>query len=187
MPEERDNPTSLCLPDWLTMHQALAWVSYRNAEFAANADADSMMAEHLWPSMEARAWRADLASALQNKRIVAEGARRGGDWEEVPSAQWHRMDIAPRDPERHQPYEMIRVSRANLLSVFPPPAAPRASHEENVIWCTKWMAGGNGKGMDKAWPSFTREPSHKGISRDSFRLAWNEAKGRKGPTRPVTR
>lgn len=187
MQEQGNNPISLRLPDWLNMYQALAWVSYRNVEFSAKADADTVMAEHLWPSMEALAGRADLTSALQDKRLVAEGARPGSDWEEVPSAQWNRIDVAPRDPDRHQPYEMIRVSRANLLNVFPPSATARASHAENVIWCTEWMAGGNGKGMDKAWPSFTCEPSHKGISRDSFRLAWNEAKGKKVRTRPFTR
>lgn len=166
------------LPDWLNMHQALAWASWRNVEFAVNADPDAIMAEHLWPSMEVLGGRADLVSALQEKRLVAQGARRGGDWETIPSAQWQHLAVAPRDASRHQPYEMIRVSSAALLGVFPPLAVTRASYADNVAWCRAWIVSGKGNGMDNAWPSFASEPQHKGTSRENFRQAWNEAKGK---------
>lgn len=179
MKEQRDETDSERLPDWLNMHQALAWVSFRDVELTSRSDPDALMAEHLWPSMERLAGRADLSLALQDKRLVAQGARRGEDWEEVPSAQWVLLDVAPRDPSRQKPYEMIRVARIDLLRAFPPRKTARASYVENVDWCAKWIASGNGNGMDKAWQSFTLKPQNKGISRDSFRLAWNEAKGRK--------
>jgi hypothetical protein len=176
---KRSNLMAVRLPDWLDMHQALAWASFRDMEFAARANPDTLTAEHLWPSMIRIAGRADLALALQDMRLVAQGARRAGDWETIPSAQWQRLDIAPRDSCRHEPYEMIRVAQADLLKVFPPLALARATYVENVAWCEEWMASGKGNGMDKAWPSFTRELQHEGTSRDSFRLAWNEAKGKK--------
>ncbi len=179
MIEERNETEGAHLPDWLNMHQALAWARYRSVEFAVGAHPDTLMAQLLWPKMEALAGRLELASALREKRLVAEGAREGGEWETIPSAQWHRLDVAPRDACRHEPYELIRVACAALLTVFPPMAVARASHAANVAWCERWIKDGRGNGMDKTWPSFASELEHKGTSRENFREAWNEAKGKK--------
>lgn len=167
------------LPAWLDMHQALAWVRFRDVAVAIKANPDTLMAENLWPTMVRHDGRREFQAALKDGRLSAEGARPNEEWVPIPSPQWQRLEVAPRDPSRTAPYEFIRVARSSLLSAFPPLPARRASYIENVAWCSKWIAEGKGTGMDKAWPAFTREPEHKGISRENFRLAWNEAKGRK--------
>ncbi len=173
------NPNT-ALPDWLDMQQALAWVRYRDADFAIGADYDALSAAVLWPNgRDVIAGRNEFLSALQRRELVAEGALRGCEWAAIPSPEWSTLDVAPRDPARHAPYEQVRIARNELLKAFPPLKEKRASHSEAVEWCRRWIESGNGNGMDKAWPRFRTEPEHTGLSRESMRLAWNEAKGKK--------
>jgi hypothetical protein len=76
-------------------------------------------------------------------------------------------------------YHSIEVFREALLTEFPPPPVVRLTHQEVVDWCKNWIAAGNGNGGDKAWPDFENHPRRMGLARESFRSAWNEAKGLK--------
>ena len=170
---------NLLLPEHMNMHQALAWVRYRDANFASIVDPDALYAALLWPGdRKPIAGRDDLLSALASSKLVAEGELPGSEWEAIPSPQWAKLDVAPRNPARHAPYEQILVSRNQLLKVFPTPKVVRASHAQAVSRCRRWIDEGKGNGSDKAWPFFKDDPQHIGLSRETFRQAWNEAKGK---------
>lgn len=112
------------LPDFLDMHQALAWVRYRDPAFTLTADADNLWAEKLYGSRSAQAGQEDLRQALVNERLVAFGAMKGTGWIALPAPEWLDLDIAPRDPARLKPYLAIRLKRDDLLKCFPISGAP---------------------------------------------------------------
>lgn len=71
----------------------------------------------------------------------------------------------------------VTVDREQLLEHFPAKVPPRPTHEQVVAWCRNWIDTGKGNGEDKAWPVFTADTRHKGLSRENcFRPAWREAK-----------
>lgn len=115
-------PHSECvdeLPEYLDMHQALAWVRFRDVSFVRAADPDALFAEKLWGAREPVGDHADLKAALVSKRLIAFGAKPEEEWQVVPSSQWVKLDIAPRNPSRHAPYEFIQLQSADLTKLFP--------------------------------------------------------------------
>ena len=107
------------LPGRLDMHQALAWVRYRDVQFAASADADSLEAETLFGSRPLLAGREELKAALVSGVVHALGAKQGAEWCVIPAPEWLKLDIAPRDPDRTWPYLAITLKRDDLLRAFP--------------------------------------------------------------------
>jgi hypothetical protein len=71
----------------------------------------------------------------------------------------------------------IAVNRIELLSEFPKQNVSSPPHQQVVEWCRSYIDAGKGKGMNKAWEVFRKDPKHQGLSRDDvFRPAWIEAK-----------
>jgi len=114
------------LPVRLDMHQALAWVRYRDALFALSADADALQAETTFGSRPLLAGRDQLKAALLVGDLRAWGAMPGTDWITIPAPEWLELDIAPRDPARQSPYLAIQLKRDDLLRVFPDQGCPRS-------------------------------------------------------------
>lgn len=112
------------LPEFLELHQALAWVRYRDAEFTLSANADSLWAEKLYGSRVLQGGQQDLRQVLVSGRMVAWGAKPGEPWIDIPPPDWLELDIAPRDPARLKPYRAIRLKRDDLLKAFPKAGGP---------------------------------------------------------------
>lgn len=112
------------LPEFLDMHQALAWVRYRDPEFTLSADPDGLWAEKLYGSRHALAGLTELRCALVDGRLIAFGARAGEDWIAIASPDWLTLDIAPRDLARLHPFRAVRLKRDDLLNVFPRSGGP---------------------------------------------------------------
>lgn len=121
------------LPEYLDMHQALAWVRFRDMSFVRDADADVLFAEKLWGAREPVGDHADLKAALASGRLIAFGAKPEEEWQAIPSPQWAKLDVAPRDPSRHAPYEFIRLRSADLTKLFLPVGATATDEDAPLV------------------------------------------------------
>ena len=110
------------LERYLSPHQAAAWVVYRDIQFAKLcSDPDLYHAQKFWPTQPKHGDEAELARALVEGQIVAQGRVKGDSaYASIPAIDWQRMRIAPQDPRKeHRPYDEIRIERHELLQLFP--------------------------------------------------------------------
>jgi hypothetical protein len=113
------HPDSPALDEHLDLYQALAWVRFRNVEFAANATHETLSAEKFGGKREPVAGYRELQSALRTRQLIARGEMPSGEWEPIPSPKWEVLDIAPLDFSRNAPYVTIKLASADLLLLFP--------------------------------------------------------------------
>lgn len=108
------------LPLWLNMHELLAWVRYRDPVIVARSGNWAGAAGYVQYGTKAQiGCESALLKTLQSGALVAQGAKQGESFAVIPPVEWTRLRIAPWDPAPHCPYVFIRVSRADVESLFP--------------------------------------------------------------------
>jgi hypothetical protein len=109
------------LPRNLTIHQAAAWVAYRDKEFALLCiDPLRYSASKFYPIDQRRVCEPTrLKAALLEGELVATGELRSGQIDLISPQEWRRLPLAPAVLERQAPYVVIWVERASLLRKFP--------------------------------------------------------------------
>jgi hypothetical protein len=108
-------PLSLkLLPKWMNIHQARAWIKYRNPSEARRSDhedneaADDMYGSEFLPVVGNPN---ELTTALHEGTIVAMGCAKGSELTtDVPAVEWIQKP----------PYTGIRIGRDALIAVWPP-------------------------------------------------------------------
>lgn len=195
---------NVCAQDeWWTWPEALTWIACRDfndlatlkcwAEFfSEGSDADFIVRGQYQIARMACDARPEglersLLVAIEQGRVATVGRKTpAGTLVALEAVEWRGGKASPADGTMQLitaggASEIwafdIGVHREGLLVEFPPPPRSKPTHEQVVEWCLAWIRGGNGNGMEGAWPAFTADPRNKGLARDNvFRPAWNEAR-----------
>jgi len=189
--------------EWWTWPETLTWIAGRDfhdlatlkcwAEFFSEEnDADFIVRGQYHIALmacdaKAKGLERSLFVAIEQGRVATVGRRTpAGSLVALEALEWRGGKASPirgtiqlitaGEPSETCAYD-IGVHREGLLIEFPPRRPSMPTHGDVVEWCLVWIRSGNGNGEGNAWPAFTADPKHKGLTRDNvFRPAWKEAK-----------
>lgn len=82
----------------------------------------------------------------------------------------------PVNARRYREQVYLFLDRAELGLAMARLTKRSVAFEEVRDWCHQWISEGRGNGMDPAWKVLKGEPRFRGVSRNFFRDAWNDAK-----------
>lgn len=115
------NEEAAKLPLWLNPFQLVAWVQYRDATIAEEADTHTnLAAKTFFRTVGIVGDKEEALEALQAGQLKSYGAELQGKMTEIEAIEWTRIDLAPLEPSRQHPYTSIRFNRDDVVAVFPP-------------------------------------------------------------------
>lgn len=104
----------------LTIHEAVAWVQYRDVAAVKLASTpDGLASLRVYERFPLIGSSKDLKAVLLSGKLPAQGQRIDGQWHDLTPNEWLTLPIAPRNVERQHPYAVISVSLDDLLKAFP--------------------------------------------------------------------
>jgi len=177
------------LPAWLNPYQLMAWLRYRDAALAQKTEtATQLAALTFYDDREIIAGEEEVATALQEGRLTAYGAKAEEDFAPIPPIEWTRFRVAPQNPKRLWPYVAVQFPSSDVQAQFPSPAEqgdvqissnvkPITAKKSAEVHCRAWLCEAFEKDekQSRTKTSFKKEALekfHPNLSERGFLRVW---------------